>query len=128
MTSNTRSNRADPHGTAAAWAALRAGTVQALLEVATDPGSSAEALATIVPPARELASLPTVVALAVLAHPQCPDGLAARLTGHPAPAVRLAVVRYPGQLTSMAEDRLLGDPDPVVRGAAARRWGRLDGR
>lgn len=117
MASNARSNRTARSGTAAAWAARRAGTTAALLEVASDPHTSTEALCVLVPPHDQLGSLPTVVALAVLAHPRCPGGLADRLSRHPDPVVRLAVVHHPG-IGAMAEAVLLADPDPAVRATA----------
>ena len=124
MGSNRRSSRVIAPSSAAtravraaAWAATKAGDAEALLRVATDPTADDEALAIICPPMNELGRLPMGVALAILEHPQCPGGLADRLSRHPDVVVRLAVIRH-GGCGAMAQASLLGDADHAVRAAA----------
>lgn len=124
MGSNRRSSRGVAPGSAAtravraaAWVAAKDGDAEALLRVATDPAADDEALAIICPPMNELGRLPADVALAILEHPQCPGGLADRLSRHADVVVRLAVIRH-GGCGAMAQASLLGDADHAVRVAA----------
>lgn len=100
------------------WAAHLHGDLAELLELAADEDLSPDMVATIGPDARDLGA-PVVLVLAVLDHPACGVGVAARYATHPDRTVRLRLTGFPG-LPTPALAVLAVDQDDEVRAAALR--------